>query len=336
MSLSMKENWVHVPIGRIEDLSDAVYGAGLEATQMTRGVLSGSLAFTEKDGITCSSGFILGTVALKGPLSTSQITLGVGLNLTPGSWHWMQEVATGDVGVFHAGDEHDSRYTPGSLYATVTLDATRLEQEAASRGLVLDRKALGGTGIQHRHMRPDVVAWLRRRFRSIHEGRSAIDADGGVGDVMLGALIDHFGRAPFSGNRMGSLHAHAAIVRRARSYITEHLSEPISLDSIARAAFASRRTLYRAFAEILNDTPQSYVRRLRLHRIRQNLASDVEQARTVALVANQWGMSELGRMSAWYRQLFGERPSDTHGHARDARDAHAQLPPDRTKLAKSA
>jgi AraC-like DNA-binding protein len=51
--------------------------------------------------------------------------------------------------------------------------------------------------------------------------------------------------------------------------------------------------------------------RLRLHRIRHDLASDEERACTVALIANQWGISELGRMARRYRDLFGELPSET-------------------------
>jgi AraC-like DNA-binding protein len=304
-----------VPIHTIEDLSDAVYGAGLAATQMAKGGVSGSLAFAERDGITYSSGLILGTVTLTGPLSPNQVTIGTGLHFSPGSWHWMTEVTTGEVGVFHPGDEHDSHYTPGALYVTLTLDMDRLEAEAAQRELVLDRKTLGGTGLHARHMHPGVVAWLRERFARIH--RDARPLDGDVGPVMLEAFIKHFGRAPALGNRAGNRHEHAAIVKRARTYIAEHLTGPIALADIASAAHASRRTLYRAFAELLNDTPQNYVRRLRLHRIRQDLASDAERACTIALVATQWGMSELGRMSGWYRELFGEQPRETHAHARD-------------------
>jgi AraC-like DNA-binding protein len=327
-SVGPTEGWARVPINSIEDLRDAVYGAGLEATQMAKGGVAGSLAFAEKNGVTCSSGFILGTVTLTGPLSSSQVTLGVGLHFSPGSWHWMTEVTTGEVGVFHAGDEHDCHYTPGALYATLTLDADRLEEEAAREELVLDRKALGGTGLHARHLHPGVVTWLRRRFTRIHGGRgSARPTDGDVGQVMLEAFLDHFGRTPSSRNRSGSRHAHAAIVRRARAYIAEHLSGPIALDDIATAAYASRRTLYRAFAGILNDTPQSYVRRLRLHRIRHELAGDAERRCTIALVATQWGMSELGRMSGWYRELFGERPRDTHVQAHGIQQRHIVLPP---------
>ena len=136
------------------------------------------------------------------------------------------------------------------------------------------------------------------------------------GQELLRALIAHLGRAPRIRNRLGRIDAHAMIVRRARAYVLEHLAEPISPDALAKAALTSRRTLFRAFAEILGDTPQFYVRRLRLHRIRQDLASDEERACTVALIANQWGIGEFGRMSRRYRELFGELPSDTLANQR--------------------
>ncbi|MDR4494001.1 MAG: helix-turn-helix domain-containing protein [Nitrospirales bacterium] len=315
----LSESWAHIPITRIEDLSDAVYGAGLEAIQMTTGALSGSLAFAQKDGVLYGSGLINGTVALSGPLSPDMITIGLGLHIAPGTWHWMNDVATGDVGVFHPGDEHDSRYTPGTLYATLSIDGDRLEEEAAREGLVLDRKALGGTGVHPRRLPKGMIAQLRRQFEGIHCGRSPErPLDAGLGELMLRAVINHFGRSPFVYNRRVSPNVHARIVERARGYILEHLAEPISLDDIAAAAYTSRRTLARAFADILDDTPQTYVRRLRLHRIRHHLAGDAERACTIALVANQWGMSELGRMSGWYRELFGERPSETRAHARNS------------------
>src|SRR5262245_31615523 len=86
--------WSRRVASRVEDLSDAVLGAGLEVTQMSRGALSASLAFAERDGIVHSSGRIDGRVALVGPLSQDRPTLGVGLRLAPGSRHWLNEVST--------------------------------------------------------------------------------------------------------------------------------------------------------------------------------------------------------------------------------------------------
>jgi hypothetical protein len=46
--------WILVPIRRIEDLGDAVLGAGLEAVQLSRAPVTGSLAFAGGDGVVLS------------------------------------------------------------------------------------------------------------------------------------------------------------------------------------------------------------------------------------------------------------------------------------------
>jgi AraC-like DNA-binding protein len=54
---------------------------------------------------------------------------------------------------------------------------------------------------------------------------------------------------------------------------------------------------------------------MRLHRIRANLLAGDPRSSTIADVSNQWGIGELGRMSARYRALFGELPSQTRARA---------------------
>jgi transcriptional regulator GlxA family with amidase domain len=178
---------------------------------------------------------------------------------------------------------------------------------------VLDRAVLGGSGVHRSKLAEHTLQGLARRFRAIHADRS----DGaGAAMALLSALIDHLGRQPVeSGLRLGP-NGHARIVQRARTYIEEHLADPISLDAIAMAAGTSTRTLNRAFADILGDTPQAYVRRLRLHRIRAALADDAEAVCTITLIANQWGIGETGRLSGRYRELFGELPSETLARSR--------------------
>ncbi len=102
-----------------------------------------------------------------------------------------------------------------------------------------------------------------------------------------------------------------AVFMRARAYIHDNLTQPMSLDEIARAAHTTRRTLCRAFAHVLEVTPQAYVRKRRLVRIRHDLASNKERMCTITTIANHWGISELGRFAKWYHDEFGELPSET-------------------------
>lgn len=311
-------DWTAIPIMHIEDLADAVLGAGLDATQMSRGSLGGGIAFSISEDMTFSSGLIYGRVALSGPLSLDRVTIGVGMHIAAGSRHWLNEVETGNVAVFLPGDEHEAIYGPGSLYATVSLSADTLEEEAAKRDLVLDQAVLGGTGIHDRNLRPAALAYLNRSFRHIHcaGATTAIGTD--VGTTLLDALIQHLARPPYVLNGRTSPGMYGRIVRRAQDYIHMHLSDPLSIDALTSATYTSRRTLFRAFATILDETPHSYIRRLRLHRIRHDLACREETACTIALIANQWGLSDFGRMAGWYQRLFGELPCETRAKALDA------------------
>jgi AraC-like DNA-binding protein len=311
--LPRANSWQRISVQRIEDLKDAVYGAGLEATQMSRGHLTGSLLFATSGDILYSSGLIGGRVALAGPLSQDRVTLGVGLMLPPGTRHWLTEVSTGNLGVFLAGDEHDSLYAPGSLYATATLTFDRLEEIAAQAGLVLDARNLGGTGVAAPRFTERDLAGLQTLFRLAHgdHGDKRAARPETLGAEMLAMMVGRLGRAPQVNPGPAERPGLARIVARARAYIHANLDRPLSIDAIAAAAFTSRRTLHRAFGTVLGETPYSYAQRLRLHRIRRELVSDAEKCCTITAIANYWGVSELGRFAAWYRDLFGERPSDT-------------------------
>lgn len=286
---------------------------------MTRSPVTGSLAFASHDGIVYSSGLIGGRVSLTGPLSQTLVTVGVGLEIAPGTRHWLNEIATGALGVFLPGDEHDALYMPGSLYATATLTAEHLEDIAARAGLVLDTLTLGGTGIEERRFAGQDLTNLRKRFGQVHAGHAGGTPNpAALGPHMLDLMIQRLGRPPRIQPGEYDPRGYVRIVARARAHIHDNLDGPLSIEEIAAAAITSHRTLHRAFQAVLDETPYSYVQKLRLHRIRHELVSDDERAATITSVANQWGISELGRFAAWYRELFGELPSETLARQRRA------------------
>lgn len=318
--MSGADSWQRISVHRIEDLKDAVYGAGLEATQISRGPLTGSLLFATSGDVLYSSGLIGGRVALAGPLSQDRVTLGVGLALAPGTRHWLNEVGTGNVGVFLAGDQHDSLYAPGSMYATATLTFDRLEEIAARIGLTLDAHTVGGTGIASLRFSGRDLANLQTRFRLAHDGQGSerLARPVALGSRLLDLVVGRLGRMPYAIPGPADRPALARVVARARAFIHANLDQPLSIDIIAAAVFTSHRTLHRAFQVVFDETPYSYVQRLRLHRIRSELVSDDEKCCMITTIATQWGMSELGRFAAWYRDLFDELPSETLRRQREA------------------
>lgn len=313
-------SWHRVAIRQIEDLGNAVLGADLEAVQMSGPRVGGSLAFAADRGVVFSSGLLSGKVTISGPLSHDAITLGVGLRFGPGSRHWLNEVLDGAVSVVLPGDEHDAYYTGGTLYLAATLTSERLQAVAEREELALDRSALQCSGLHSEPVAAEPLAWLRSHAMRIHQHSTPIgERQAEIGAAMLRLVIDHYVCVPDRGDGPMNPKGRARIVHRAREYIRENLAAPITPDILSAAAGTSRRTLERAFREVLEDSPYDYVRRLRLHRIRRELVTAAEAQCTISRVARRWRIREPGRFAGWYSELFGEAPSTTLAYGRRRR-----------------
>jgi AraC-like DNA-binding protein len=73
----------------------------------------------------------------------------------------------------------------------------------------------------------------------------------------------------------------------------------------------SGRALQQAFSDSDELSPMTYLRQLRLHRVRAELSDEAAESATVAEVARRWGFVHLGRFAHQYRDLMGEMPSQT-------------------------
>jgi AraC-like DNA-binding protein len=103
-----------------------------------------------------------------------------------------------------------------------------------------------------------------------------------------------------------------ATVRRAKAFIDEHATEPITVADIAEAARLSIRGLHSAFKSQVGVSPMEYRRRVRLSIARAALlAADPADDARVATIAHAAGFLHLGRFAAAYRALHGENPNDT-------------------------
>lgn len=81
-----------------------------------------------------------------------------------------------------------------------------------------------------------------------------------------------------------------------------------SLADLARHAGVGARRLQRAFQDTLQTTPTAYQRKIKLAGARAELLAGEGSVTTVAY---RWGFSHPGRFASYYRQTYGESPSDT-------------------------
>jgi AraC-like DNA-binding protein len=100
-------------------------------------------------------------------------------------------------------------------------------------------------------------------------------------------------------------------VLRAKAYIRDMCTRPITLSDIADAAHVPVRTLLHNFKRFSELTPMQYLRGCRLDAARQKLMDPRSETTTIASAAMEVGLSHLGRFSMAYLNRFGEYPSRT-------------------------
>ncbi|MDO8825167.1 helix-turn-helix domain-containing protein [Methylophaga sp.] len=103
---------------------------------------------------------------------------------------------------------------------------------------------------------------------------------------------------------------HRYIVNRVRELTLSSDGDCLTIGEICINLCISRRTLNHAFSRVLGITPVEYMRNLRLHRVRSELQSSPYET-TIANVAAKWGFWHMSLFSRYYRELFGECPSET-------------------------
>jgi AraC family ethanolamine operon transcriptional activator len=84
----------------------------------------------------------------------------------------------------------------------------------------------------------------------------------------------------------------------------------ISIADVCAAVRVCPRTLGYSFEEVLGISPSRYLMSIRLSRVRRELLS-LGNELSVQSIAARWGFWHMGRFARYYRDTFGERPSDT-------------------------
>jgi AraC family transcriptional regulator len=104
----------------------------------------------------------------------------------------------------------------------------------------------------------------------------------------------------------------AELFRAAALYIYDHLDDAVSVDVVAQALNVSTSTLKRVFAEIVEQSPGVFIRRVRMEFALRSLQDRKTSVLQVALAA---GFEDHSAFTRSFRRAFGYAPSD-------ARDKH--------------
>lgn len=93
------------------------------------------------------------------------------------------------------------------------------------------------------------------------------------------------------------------------NYIESHLSAPVAVEDLARAAGVSCRTLSTMCRNQFGVAPLELLRNARLDAVRSRLLLD--PAASITESALEFGFGHLGRFSGYYAARFKELPSET-------------------------
>ena len=96
-------------------------------------------------------------------------------------------------------------------------------------------------------------------------------------------------------------------VQIALSYMEANLTNQLSLSDLCKACNVSSRTLQVSFQSVMESTPLQVLQELRFNRLKGLLSKGMD----VKSACESVGLQHSGRISAKYKQMYGELPSHT-------------------------
>lgn len=298
----------------VEEMVNHVQNADLTGVQLRSGVPSGQFIYALADGFEFTAGHYDADVRTRGMHHPHRVGLGVQTSRQGQLTQWGETVLPGDVFIWPAGGEHEARVAGDVSFAVLSVDVSMLVELGGGDAWE------GDTGVwegRHRYRAPGPVR--DRICGSIAQfSRVLAGPDGG----MSGRRLESFQKDLVEAFLLGIAFAasepeaparyrNAKLVRAVEDWIDAVAPGPVRISDICGQFGVSRRSLERAFRETLDLGPAQYLMAKRLSAARLALAKADPAAVSVTDVAIDQGFWELGRFAVRYREMFGEKPSET-------------------------
>jgi AraC family ethanolamine operon transcriptional activator len=299
-----------------ESLRESVPASASEVVQLENGRMNGFLTHISIGDFSLSSGsFSLG-VRTQRIFSDRRMTFGILLDASDRVSTLCHEMRPGDIGVSPPGVEHRCRYYGAASFAAISVSAAEflafLESEPPLSDLKIWRNRM--------LLRPDpnmarttterlntIISWM-----SEHGHKLSVEAAGFWKRSLLEFITTRIMSASALDDSQQTSSA-SALVRKVEDYVGVAGPRPVHISEICAEFGVSRRSLHRAFDEVLGMAPVTFLRHKRLCAVHSILRDGDPAKITVAEAAMQQGFAELGRFSHYYHLLFGEYPSETLG-----------------------
>jgi AraC-like DNA-binding protein len=252
------------------------------------------------------------------PLSsftTVLVTAGSMCQMRPGQ----PDAVLGPGGVWHSSTDRLTRATwaPDSTFATLHLPLPSIAEAASARSDApgADVRFLDNTPVDEAAGR----YWAQLMRMAYHEATATASslesplvrshlvrmlADAALTVFPNSVVTAYYQR---SGSPVGP-----RTLQQAVAYMHARAAQPLTIAEIAQVAGVSPRTLQVSFLRHHDCTPITYLRRIRLERVHQDLqAAEPGSGETVTGIARRWGFAHPGRFAAAYAERYGTHPSTT-------------------------
>jgi len=306
-----------VPINGPDDLRETTRGSDVKIVQLKPGKLLGRIKHFGVGSLGISLGRFDSAIRMRGDLHQHRIVLGTILDSSGPVTQWWKDVRPADIGVFPAFVEFDAIHGGGAAYLLVSLALPELLAMLGDEGHLADPAFWNTKGLYN--IGSVVGARMLPRLMGIISGiehkltapsdQAADFLKRSIVEVFVSALMSASARASTrscSGARTG-----ARLVSETEDYIDASEGRPVHISELCCALKVSRRSLHRAFTDILGIGPAAYLRRRRLSAIRAILSRCDTAPISIGDLAFEHGFPQTGRFAAYYRAHFGETPSET-------------------------
>jgi AraC-like DNA-binding protein len=299
-----------------EGLHHAVQGTHVDVMQLGRGKLRGSLTHVELGDFSLSIGMFSVGIRTQRIATDDKLIIGMLLNSTDRVTHWSFDMRPADVLVMPPHVAHDGTFHGSAAYAAIRLDLANVASLFNGEPMLSDPanwvrknhyRANSLVSVDAARKLPLIVSSLAEQKAGLSDAaadfwrRSIIDA-------MTATVVDSL-----PSDTRGPLPSALRLVRDVENHLATAGARPVHISEICAAFNVSRRTLHRAFYDVVGFGPVTFLRHKRLGAIYSALRHSDPAAVTVAEIALQQGFIELGRFSHYYHSLFGEYPSETLG-----------------------
>jgi AraC family ethanolamine operon transcriptional activator len=300
------------------DRSAGMVGDKPRHFQIGRGPLHGQADQILLDRCALRIGSLSQTVRVQVQFPGDRATLAVALDAVEPIRLHGKSFTPDNLTVFGPGEEIDALFSPGARWVTfyLPIEDYELELGTVSENPDLPRPR----GIPRFLPSPWSMAQLQGALASVEElvrnfpglfvdAQWRFNIERALRNGFFGALDD--GTMLQRGAREARLTSAWRVVRDAEALLDKEDAALPSIASLCRKLRVSRRTLQRSFQELLGMGPSTYFRIRALNAVRRALAAAPPHPGVVARLAVDHGFWHLGRFAQHYRELFGERPSDT-------------------------